>query len=71
MRVFQASYNTSISQPALVKTSSNRSGSNLSVRPGDASGPSMRPGIPVVNRPTKTQAPDAKLDCKPTKRSRW
>ena len=49
-RVLQASYNTSIGQPALgmIRNRSDNVVSGPSVRSGEASGPPMRPDIPVA-----------------------
>ena len=41
---------------ALIKIGSDIPGSSPTVRPGEANGPSMRPGLPAVTGPTKTMA---------------
>ena len=54
-RVLQASYNTSIDQPALgiIKNRSDNVVSGPSVRSGEASGPPVRPDLPVAIGPTQ------------------
>ena len=51
-------WETIFDQPpqAPVKNMSDSSGSSAAARPGEASGPSMRPGLPVVTGRTKTMA---------------